>query len=687
MEFTEYKNLVGNLKVGKNLPNAIYLHESALKEVPYPLLEFLQEAIAILKLDKATWNIIKFSKKEFKFSLLNYPDFFTDSYPVLKRSYTIDLNKFSYRKVNYSKSKNPPILHRKETFLLQNHPAVPKFQEITKEGEEAGLYENSRTIGFKKTWESLINKKGYSLVKGRLRPVGICSQTLKTMSQITSPSPIKDIEIERHKTAIDRNSLSAPMQSLFRHDYLQGDYSLFDYGCGKGDDLNILANHHIDASGWDPVYFPDNEIKDADIVNLGFVLNVIENPQERVETLKKTYSLTSKLLVVAVMLGGETITSKFERYGDGVITSRKTFQKYYFQTEFRDYLQDSLGETALAVGPGIFYVFKDKLEEQRFLVERQRLKLSWQKLSYTDHPERLKVKQRALYERHKELFEGFWQQSLELGRVPINSEFKKSEELRTICSSHQKGITLLTTIYGEEPFQRASQSRRDDLLVYHALGLFGQRKPYKHMPESLQRDIKHFFSNITSAIKEATELLFSLGKPDLIHRCCEQAHKEIGRGRLEESHSLTIHRNDVELLPAELRVYIGCASQLYGDIDTVDLVKIHIRSGKVSLMRYDDFEGKPLPLLLERIKIKLREQAIDFFDYGDKFEPQPLYLKSQFIPQKFPEFAKQATFDKRVQNFSWANLAGHGMSKEAFDLGLDSEGLEIRGFRFYKKKK
>ena len=206
---------------------------------------------------------------------------------------------------------------------------MSEFKEITREGEEAGLYENSQTIGFQKKWNNLIVRKGYELVKGKLRKLEANAKSRPTPEQTVSAEKI----IERHKTAIDRNSLSAPMQSLFRHNYLQGDYSLFDYGCGKGDDLNILANHNVSAKGWDPVYYPDNEIGKADIVNLGFVINVIENPKERKETLKKAYRLTGKILVTSVMLGGEATTCKFEKYGDGVVTSRKTFQKYYSQTD------------------------------------------------------------------------------------------------------------------------------------------------------------------------------------------------------------------------------------------------------------------------------------------------------------------------------------------------------------------
>jgi len=59
------------------------------------------------------------------------------------------------------------------------------------------------------------------------------------------------------------------------------------------------------------------------------------------------------------------------------------------------------------------------------------------------------------------------------------------------------------------------------------------------------------------------------------------------------------------------------------------LVKVHILSGKITLLVYDDW-NKEVPLLKERIKIKLREQDIDFFDYYGPFEPPPLEDKHNF---------------------------------------------------------
>ena len=188
------------------------------------------------------------------------------------------------------------------------------------------------------------------------------------------------------------------------------------------------------------------------------------------------------------------------------------------------------------------------------------------------------------------------------------------------------------------------------------------------------------------AVEEARELLFSVGKPENIQKASEEFYGRKQKGRMEGGHSLTIHRDFLSDLPAVLRVYIGCATHLYGDIENADLIKIHMRSGKVSLMRYDDFEGTPLPLLIERIKIKLREQEIDFFEYGDEFPPHPLFLKSKYIPVDYKNFKAQSKFDCAVSNLPWENIGVYGPSQKKIEEMLDMEKLKIKGFVLCKKK-
>jgi len=420
------------------------------------------------------------------------------------------------------------------------------------------------------------------------------------------------------------------MQALARHNYLNGEYTVLDYGCGKGDDVRELEAHGIDVIGYDPVHRSEVKLTKKDIVNLGFVLNVIEERIERTETLKKAFSYSKKLLIASVMIASENHIQKFKPYKDGIITHRNTFQKYYSQGEIRYYIEETLKQPAIALGQGIFIVFKNKIEEQQFLSERQHIKRDWQQKTQRQlvlKPQKIK---KDFIEKNFELLTDYWQTTLELGRIPANREFEFSEQIRRIYGSHAKAHQALLSHFGETVFKESQDKRKEDLLVYFALGMFGKRKPQSKMPESLKRDIKAFFPSYKQALEEARNLLFSVGNPQIINEACQTAYQALNVGEMEEGHHFIFHQKYLGELPAELRVYISCATQLYGDIDEFQLIKAHIRSGKVSLLRYNDWDKKE-PLLVERVKIKLRDLDIDFFDYTGKFEPMPLLGKSRFM--------------------------------------------------------
>ena len=57
--------------------------------------------------------------------------------------------------------------------------------------------------------------------------------------------------IARHKTAIKRQSFSLPVKCMLRDGLLDTDRTFFDYGCGHGQDLELLSDMSIEAAGWD----------------------------------------------------------------------------------------------------------------------------------------------------------------------------------------------------------------------------------------------------------------------------------------------------------------------------------------------------------------------------------------------------------------------------------------------------
>ncbi len=92
-------------------------------------------------------------------------------------------------------------------------------------------------------------------------------------------------KVDRHRTAIVRGGLSKPVKLILDAAQLRPGDNFFDYGCGLGADVRALAALGYSVTGWDPVHAPTGEHSPSDVVNLGFVINVIEDPAERVEVL------------------------------------------------------------------------------------------------------------------------------------------------------------------------------------------------------------------------------------------------------------------------------------------------------------------------------------------------------------------------------------------------------------------
>ena len=649
LNFVEYKKLIKQLKLGKQLPTAIYLHKTALQSaLPDEIQTLLKSTIQQHKFDNFDCNLLKLFKRDFKLTLLNYPEFDSYAYPALKNCITIDLIENTYKQTDYTKSDNPPILHRKETFVLPTHPSIKTFEEITAEGEKIGLYKNTNKIGFKSHWQKLITSKGYELdYQGRLHQV-VQTNTQPINSVKTANDQTAKPKIQRHLTAINRDRLSAPFQKLAKFGYLNGDYSIQDYGCGLGDDVRELEASGLNINAWDPVHKPDGHKVQSDIVNLGFVLNVIEDFDEREQTLKAAYALCDKLLLVSVMLINSNIYEQFKPYKDGVITKRNTFQKYYSQLQIREFIEQTLNVSTLPFGQGIIAVFKCPALLEQHHIELQLNNLEWQHITQRPIAKKLpeRVKQ-SVFEKHTELFESFWQHCLHYGRIPANDEFEQSEQIKAVINSHNKAFELVQSQFDYSQFEAAQQKRQQDLLVYFALSLFGKRQAKSHLPNRLQRDIKTHFESLNQALEQAKTLLFSISSPANIANACTQVFEQLNIGEFNHSQSYILPKQYLNKLPAVLRVYIGCAAQLYGDIDDIDLIKIHMRSGKVTLLKYDDY-NKKLPLLTERIKVKLTEQDIDYFYYGNEYPLQPLYNKLDFLELNTNEYKAQLRFDKRL---------------------------------------
>jgi DNA phosphorothioation-associated putative methyltransferase len=370
-------------------------------------------------------------------------------------------------------------------------------------------------------------------------------------------------------------------------------------------------------------------------VNLGYVLNVVEDPAERVATLLSAWGLARKLLVVSVLVKGAPEPGESEAYQDGVLTSRHTFQKYFAQQEAQQFLEDALEHIAVPVALGIFYVFRDPLDHQAFLTARSRRRVDWESLplGLGEPPVRVarpRIPRIDRYELHRELVEAFWTRCLELGRLPLASEFSRMVEVAGAFGSPKRALAAARRRDAAGVFEAARALRKSDLLVYLAAGNLQRKVNFSHLPESLRTDIKEFFGNYSRGLATGLQLLRSAADPNTVSLACDES--SVG---WQDADALYVHAAIADQLPPVLRAYIACAERLYGDARQADLVKVHKSSGKVSFLTYESFDTCLLPELLLRTKVNLRTLWVEVFDHSDQGEL--LYYKERFLAPDHPQ--------------------------------------------------
>ncbi|MDJ1185407.1 HIT family protein [Roseofilum casamattae] len=76
-----------------------------------------------------------------------------------------------------------------------------------------------------------------------------------------------------HLTAIDRQRLSFPARYLLAQKLLHG--QILDFGCGLGNDVQLLSERGLQIQGYDPYYFPKYPDRKFDTIICLYVLNVL----------------------------------------------------------------------------------------------------------------------------------------------------------------------------------------------------------------------------------------------------------------------------------------------------------------------------------------------------------------------------------------------------------------------------
>jgi DNA phosphorothioation-associated putative methyltransferase len=548
-EFSAIATACQRSKVGKLLPDALYVHVSALQALDPLLQAYELEARKLAdSIEQAT--LVKFNFEKPSVSYLSYPAFDADPHPALQASIQVNLQTREVNHRNYGEANNPFILHRKETFVASDYPHYQQFAALTRQEEALGLLDNPRSIGTRQAWEERLAHlkvafQGHSLVHRSL--LNIQSSTVK---------------IDRHKAAISRNDFSKPVRLALEAGLLNHDTTFYDYGCGQGGDLDRVAKLGYTSSGWDPYYRPDIPLKAADVINLGYIINVIESQAERREALMKAWELTQQVLIVAAQVLIAQGNSQIA-YGDGVITSRNTFQKYYDQEELKIYIDQVLGVDAVPVALGIYFVFRDEAQAQTFRASRYRSRVSIPKVSLSN----------KRFENYKELLAPLMAFVTDRGRLPTPDELPETEALSAEFGNLKRAFQIVLKATNPQEWDAISDRRRQDLLVYLALSHFGHRPKLRDLPPVVQNDIKSLFGGYQQACAAADLMLMSLGNLAIVAERCQSS--AIGQKR---PNSLWVHVSAIESLDPLLRLYEGCASRTIGRPQEANVIKFHFAS-------------------------------------------------------------------------------------------------------------
>lgn len=517
--------------------------------------------------------------------------------------------------------------------------------------------------------------------------------------------------------------------------------TVFDFGCGLGGDIRQLRQLGITATGWDPSHQPDVALAPADIVNLGFVINVIEEPPERREVVRRAWELAERVLVVSARPSWEARDLRGSPHGDGVLTGKDTFQKFYEQDELRTYLEVTLGQRAFAAAPGVFYIFRDEQQAQAVLACRARRNAGNRgarvsEMLYELHREQLTVLESFVvreqrlprdgeldpaleaalveelgslrtafalvrratgasrwagvdlghpsqaerrFDRYRDLLAPLVAFVEDRGRLPRSDELPTAESIEATFGTIRSAFAAVRRVTGADRWTLVEERARRSFLVYLALAAFGGRPRFRDLPIDLQLDVRDLFGTYKNAVTEANRLLYAVGDVGAVERAARTA----AVGKLTPE-ALYVHVSAVDALPPLLRVYEGCGAALSGTVDEATIVKLHREKPQVSYLGYPNFDRDPHPALSTVIVARLGILKLSFRDFRQSDNPPILHRKETFVGHEYPGRDKFVRLTEQEERHDLLCSATIG-TRRGWEHALAEKSLELRGHQVRRR--
>jgi DNA phosphorothioation-associated putative methyltransferase len=424
------------------------------------------------------------------------------------------------------------------------------------------------------------------------------------------------------------------------------------------------------GAGWDPVHRPETERRPSPVVNLGYVVNVIENPAERQETLRQAWQLAERVLIVSARLTLELNSiSQTEAYADGYLTARGTFQKLFGQNELKTWIDHTLNTTTVPAGPGVFYAFRNPDERAAFSASRYRRAIAVPRL--TRSVDR--------FDDHKAVLQPLMDFFTARGRLPDRDELPETADVIAALGSLRRAFRLIQSATGAEAWAEIAKNRAQDLLIYLALARFDGRPTLSHLPVPLQRDLKALFPSYAHACHQADALLFSVGNAENVNAAC--GISPVGKKTPE---ALYVHVSAVGQLPASLRVFEGCTRAYIGRVEGANIVKLSRLEPRISYLSYPEFESDPHPALAHSLTVHLQTFRVRTRDYNQGRSPPIIHRKETFLPLEHPLRAKFARLTAAEETKGLLNEANRIGTRANWENVLAEKGFTLRGHRLVR---
>lgn len=468
---------------------------------------------------------------------------------------------------------------------------------------------------------------------------------------------------DRRLTAISRSTLSVPVRQAVVDQLVKPGANVLDYGCGRGDDVRSLQRMELDVTGWDPHYFPHSQQKPSDVVLITYVLNVIEDPTERRETLLRAWELTRGTLVASTRLVWERSKVNGDQLADGIVTSRGTFQHLFSASELRAFVQEVTGVRCVSAAPGVVYAFRNDTDRIAFLARRIIPDAAWLASEDTTSAIASVV---DFAERR--------------GRLP------RLEEMPVPLSGllgHLQGSELQRLVRrSADPVKLAEGGKRTTLgtLLFLAVELFNGRGPFSSLPLPVQLDIRAHFSSYLEACKRADRLLLKLRDDSYVRG----AMRASTVGKLTPT-ALYVHRRAVDQLPTVLRLYEHCAAIAAGRPPDWTLIKLKHQGRAVSWLDYPDFDADPHPRLRSSYSVEMLGLSTTYLSYEKSLSRPLLHRKHEFLAPDDPEVPKYRRLtdaEVRAGLYETPHLIG---TERGWESELERCGRSLRGHRLVKR--